>query len=238
MRVPARLITFVGLWMSGPGCIAADLWGGSLALTSDYLVRGVTRTYDQPALQLDLHVIDNSGFVAGVFASNTRISDDAPRDAELNPYLGFAWKTAADWHGKVVASYYAYPWNAQGSRYNYMELDADWGYQEWLDVAASYSPDSPRYVQGRGVKGISESSVEVNLQKVLFRRLSGTAGIGYANLAGAGGTGYVYWSVGAALDLAPVALAISYVDTSSGARLLYGDAAATGRWVAIAIWRF
>jgi uncharacterized protein (TIGR02001 family) len=238
MRVLAGLIAVTGLWAPGSCCLAADTWGGSLALTSDYLVRGITRTYDRPALQLDLHALDSSGLVAGFFASNTQIDEDESRGAELNPYLGFAWKSAADWHGKVLASYYAYPWNASGSRYNYVELDADWGYQEWLDLAASYSPDSPRFVQGRGLEGVSEWSAEVNLQQPLFRRLSGTAGVGYADLAGPRGTGYVYWSVGAALDLAPLALAVAYVDTSNAARLLYYDNAATGHFLVTAMWRF
>ncbi len=238
MRVSTALIAVASLSMPAPHGLAADTWGGSLALTSDYFLRGITRTYDEPALQLDLHYIDSSGFVAGFFASNTKISPGAARDAELNPYLGYAWQSGADWHGKVVASFYAYPWNVEGSRYNYAELDADVGYQDWLDVAASYSPDSPRYVEGHGIEGVSESSLEVSLQRPLFRRLSGTAGAGYAELSGPGGAGYVYWSVGAALDLAPVALALSYVDTSSAARMLYYDVAATGRWTATAIWRF
>ena len=238
MRVPATLIAVIGLWAPGRCCLAADLWGGSLALTSDYLVRGITRTYDRPALQLDLHLVDGSGWLAGFFVSNTQIDEDQPRDAELNPYAGFAWKNEGDWHGKVVASYYAYPWNAAGSRYNYLELDADWGFQEWLDFAASYSPDSPRYVRGRGFQGVSEASVEVDLQKPLFRRLSGTAGVGYADLAGPQGTGYVYWSLGVAMDLAPFTLTVSYVDTSAAARRIYYDNAATGRFVATAMWRF
>ena len=37
-------------------CAAADSWGGSLDLTSDYLVRGISRTDDQPALQFDLQL--------------------------------------------------------------------------------------------------------------------------------------------------------------------------------------
>jgi uncharacterized protein (TIGR02001 family) len=238
MRIPAGLLAVIGLWGPGPCCLAADSWGGSLALTSDYLVRGITRTYDRPALQLDLHLVDGSGLVAGFFASNTQIVEDERRDAELNPYLGFLWKGDGDWHGKLVASYYAYPWNAEGSRYNYIELDGDWGFQEWLDLAASYSPNSPRYVRGRGFEGVSETSVEVNLQKPLFRRLSGTAGVGYADLAGPPATGYVYWSLGAAVDLASLTLAVSYVDTSAAARRVYYDNAATGRFIATAIWRF
>lgn len=34
---------------------AAGTFGGSLDLTSDYFVRGISRSNDEPALQLDLH---------------------------------------------------------------------------------------------------------------------------------------------------------------------------------------
>jgi len=44
--------------------MGADSWGGSLAVTSDYLVRGISRTYDRAALQLDLHYSNTAGFVA------------------------------------------------------------------------------------------------------------------------------------------------------------------------------
>jgi uncharacterized protein (TIGR02001 family) len=217
---------------------AADTWGGSLALTSDYFVRGITRSNNQAALQLDLHYLQSSGFVAGFFASNTQIDPNDPRDAELNGYLGFAWAGRGDWHGRILAGYYAYPWNAEGSGYNYGEIDLDVGFQDWLDLGASYSPDTPRYVPERGLTGVSAESVELNLQHALIRKLSATAGVGYYDLQGPGGTGYLYWSVGAAYDLAPVALTVSYVDTSAAAKSLFYDAASTGRWMGTVIWRF
>jgi uncharacterized protein (TIGR02001 family) len=217
---------------------AAGNWGGSLALTSDYFVRGITRTNDQAALQLDLHYTDSSGLFGGLFASNTQIDPYASRDVELNGYVGFAWTGSGDWHGRVLGGYYAYPWNMEGSSYNYGEIDFDLGYQEWLDLQVSYSPDAPRYIYDRGLVGVSAESVEVNLQHRLIGRLAGSAGVGYYNLAGPGGTGYVYWSVVASYDLAPVTLTLAYVDTSAAAKELFYDSAATGRVTATVIWRF
>jgi uncharacterized protein (TIGR02001 family) len=229
----------LGLSFAGgaPRVLAADTWGGSLALVSDYFVRGITRTNDLEALQLDLHYVDSSGLIAGVFASNTQIDPYERRDVELNGYLGFAWAGKGDWHGRVMGGYYAYPWNVEGSRYNYGEIDVDVGYQDWLDVGLSYSPDAPRY-SVRGLAGYSAESVELNLQHSIFRKLSATAGIGYYEMSGPGGTGYTYWSVGAAYDWAPIVLAVSYVDTSAGAKTLFYDNAATGRFAGTVIWRF
>src|ERR1700693_5389486 len=44
---------------------AADAWGGSVSVTSDYLVRGISRSNDRPALQIDLHYLNKSGFLGG-----------------------------------------------------------------------------------------------------------------------------------------------------------------------------
>ena len=113
-----------------PICAAADLWGGSLALTSDYIVRGISRSNDRAALQLDVHYLDNSGFVAGLFASNTQIDPGEPSNVELDGFVGFAWTLSSDWRGRALLSHYAYPWSRHGSGYDYDELDLDATYQE------------------------------------------------------------------------------------------------------------
>src|SRR5271165_4487204 len=58
----------------------ADLWGGSLGLTSDYIVRGITRSNDQAALQLDLHYLNSSGLV--IIAARDAAHDVVAREAE------------------------------------------------------------------------------------------------------------------------------------------------------------
>jgi uncharacterized protein (TIGR02001 family) len=226
------------LAIATPRCLSADLWGGSVNITSNYLVRGISRSNDHAALQLDLHYVDSSGFVVGSFVSNTQIDPDAPRDVELNEYLGLAWAASSDWRGKVLAAYYAYPWNSDGSHYNYAELDLDVTYQEWLDLSLSYSPSAPRFLRSGALVRVGAESAELNLQHTLLGKLSGTAGIGYYELGGPPPTGYAYWSVGAAYELAPVSLALSYVDTTATAKTLFYDSAAGGRWTGTVIWRF
>jgi uncharacterized protein (TIGR02001 family) len=221
-----------------PRCAAADAWGGSLGITSDYVVRGISRSDDHAALQLDVHYLDSSGLLGGVFASNTRIDPDQPTDAELDAFLGFAWTAGNDWRGKILANYYAYPWNEYGSSYNYAELDLDLAFQEWLDASLAYSPDEPRYLPFRGIFGVTSASAEVNLQRPVVGKLSVTAGVGYSHFAGPDPAGYAYWSFGAAFDLAPVTLVLSYVDTSAGAKALFYNAAADHLWLGTMIWRF
>ena len=65
-----------------------------------------------------------------------------------------------------------------------------------------------------------------------------TAGLGYAYYGGPDPAGYAYWSVGAAYDLSPVSLSLSYVNTSAAAKALFYNEAAANRWLGTIIWRF
>jgi uncharacterized protein (TIGR02001 family) len=232
------VVVSLGLLIGSPHCVGADLWGGTLGVTSDYIVRGISRSNDRAALQLDLHYLNSTGFVAGIFASNTRIDPDQSDDVELNAFVGFAWTTGSDWSGKILASHYVYPWNRAGSGYDYDELNVDLTYQEWLGVNLVYSPNAPRYLMSRGLLGVTSESAEVNLQRPVLGRLSATAGIGYSHFDGPDARGYAYWSVGAAYTIAPVSLVVSYVSTTAGAKALFYNSAADGRWTGTVIWRF
>lgn len=234
----SSIVLSVSMAIGAPFCAASDLWGGSIGVTNDYIVRGISRSNERAALQLDLHYLNDSGFVAGLFASNTQIDPGEPRDVELDAFVGFAWTANQDWRGKILASHYAYPWNPAGSGYDYDELDVDADFQDWLNLTLVYSPNAARYLPARGLIGVTSKSAEVNLQRPVWRKVSATAGVGYSSYGGPDAAGYVYWSAGAAYDLAPAYLSLSYVDTTAGAKTLFYNEASTGRWTAAVIWRF
>jgi uncharacterized protein (TIGR02001 family) len=217
---------------------AAQNWGGSVGFTSDYLVRGVTRSDHDPALQADFHYASPNGFIAGIFTSSVVIAPGEKRNAELSGFLGFSWEGQSPWRSRFVASHYTYPWNPSGSRYDYDEFNADVGYADWAMLSVLYSPNAALYVQYRGLTSVASKSTELNLQTPPFHKLRANAGIGFAHLGGPDGGGYAYWSLGCAYDLAPVSLSLAYVNTSHGASDLYYESAARNRWMATAIWKF
>src|SRR5579871_1614622 len=217
---------------------AANAFGGSLDLTSDYFVRGISRSDDQAALQLDLHYLSSSGVIAGLFVSNSKITPYTPRDAELDPFVGYVHALGSDWQVKLIAESYLYPWNKEGSTFNYDELDLDLGFRGWLDLRLTYSPDSPRFLYDTGYRHVPASSAELNVQHRLVGRLSGSLGGGYYRIEGPDITGYGYWSAGLAYDLAPVWLALTVVGTTSGASALYNNAAGGGHVAGTVLWRF
>ena len=240
MRLRAAVAILVGFGCVSTQTRAADDWGGSVALTSDYFVRGITRTDNNPALQLDFHYSNPDGFLAGVFASNTQIDRNEPKDAELSGFVGFAWNLDEAWRARVLGSLYVYPWNHAGSHYDYAELDLDVSYRGWLHFDVGYSPDSPRFLAFpyRALIGVTEKSGEVSAQRQVLGKLSLTAGVGYSFLDGPDSGGYMYWSTGASYDFQSLTLSVAYVDTSAGAKALFYNAASTGQWTGTLIWRF
>jgi uncharacterized protein (TIGR02001 family) len=238
-RSKASVFALVSCALAAPQSLfAAQDWGGSVGFTSDYLVRGVSRSSHDPALQGDLHFATANGFLAGVFASSVQVAPGEKRNAELSAFVGFSWEGKSLWRSKMVASHYSYPWNRAGSKYDYDEFDADVGYSDWVTLSATYSPNAPLYVPYRGLVAVAAKSAELDFQIPLLRKLNASAGVGFSHLAGADGAGYAYWSLGCAYDLAPVTLSLAYVDTSYGATDLYYESAAKNRWTATVIWRF
>ena len=222
-----------------PAARAADFnWGGSLGATTDYLVRGISRSDHEPSLQAEVHVASSRGWMAGLFTSTTRIVPGARRDAEVGVFLGRAWNWNADWSSKVLVSHYAYPWNQLGSGYDYNELSLDTSFRDWLTFGLVYSPDAPRFVAYEGLIADTALSAEINLQTPAWHRLTFNAGVGYSRYYGDDGQKFPYWSVGCALDLSPVTVSAGFVDAGSAAEELFYQTAARNRWLAAVIWRF
>jgi uncharacterized protein (TIGR02001 family) len=217
---------------------AAESWGGSLAVTSDYLVRGISRSNEEPALQADLHVATDGGLIGGIFSSSVQLDSGDQRSAELSAFLGRAWQLSGAWRAKLLASYYGYLNSDAGSQYNYAELGFEATFDEWLDIDVVYSPDAPRYVYGRGLARVTSKTAEISGRTPWSHHLAATAGAGYSELSGPGGSGYAYWSAGGVLDLAPWSFSLTYVNTSAEATALFYSEAVHNRWSATVIWRF
>jgi uncharacterized protein (TIGR02001 family) len=232
----AALVTMASLTPSALS--AAEMWGESLAATSDYLIRGISRSNQQAALQADVHVATDSGFIGGVFASSVQFDSGDSRGAEVSTFAGFSPRQTGPWRTKVFASYYAYLWDDSGSQYNYAELTFEAAYDNWLGFDVVYSPDAPRYLRDRGLSGVNSTSAEVNLRTPWRHHVSAAAGAGYSDLGGPGGRGYAYWSVGGVADLSPCSISLFFVDTGANAKKLFYSQAAHDQWTATVIWRF
>jgi len=239
MRSSKRVAALVTIASLMPGSIsAAEIWGESLAATSDYLVRGVSRSNQHGALQADVHVASESGFIGGIFASSVQFDSGDTRNAEVSAFAGFSPQQSGSWRTKLIASYYGYLWNDSGSQYNYAELTFETAYDNWLGFDVVYSPDAPRYLPYRGLTGVNSTSAEFNLRTPWRRHFAASAGAGVSEFGGQGGRGYAYWSVGGVADFSPCSISLFFVDTDANAKKLFYSAAAHDQWTATVIWRF
>ena len=179
---------------------------GTAALTSDYRFRGVTQTFNDPAVQAGFVLSHASGAYAGVWGSNVDFGGTA--HIELDPYIGYA-TTLDSFANKPLLDvglwYYAYP---SESDLNWLELYGKLTFKDVLVQGASlltavnYTND---YV------GKDEDSWNVNATySVPFGTtgFGGVAALGYTQADeydfGGGDDHYVDWKAGVTYSFASV----------------------------------
>ena len=115
---------------------------GNVALSTNYIYRGITQTDDGPAISGGFDFADESGIYAGVWASSVDFGDDTTM--ELDVYGGYAWSVDG-WDLDVGALYYGYPDSPSvGGDQNFWEFYGGAGHAigplAW-DAKVSWSPD-------------------------------------------------------------------------------------------------
>jgi uncharacterized protein (TIGR02001 family) len=236
------IASLVGAWIAAwtPNAgFAAGGWSASIDVTSEYFVRGISRSNGQPALQGDLRVDAASGLSAGLGASSVWISPTQPKNIEASGFAGWTFNPFGHWQAGVALSHYDYLQNQAGAaHYDYDELSLDLAPRPWLALNARYSHNTPRYVAYLGsVVRTANRSVEANLTWPLRERLSLLGGVGRAQFSGPDGAAYTYWSAGGRYDLGSWTGSVTFIDTSRTARTLYGTAS-PGRLAATVMRRF
>jgi uncharacterized protein (TIGR02001 family) len=217
--------------------VAGDRWGGSIALTTDYLLRSISQSDGGAAVQADLHYKVPSGWIAGVWASTIEVDTDDGRTAELNLYAGRAWQTTEDWSVSLTIAHYAYPWNTRSQLYEYDELIAQTAFRDLVFVTFAISPDTRAEtdIESREHTAISG---ELGVRLPLYKRVSVAAGIGRYSLRSKEGGAYWYWSSGLVCDFRPWQLEAVYFDASDNAWAQFDPGLPHGHWAATLLRRF
>lgn len=193
---------------------------GEVSLNTDYRFRGISLSDKDPQATAEVSVSHESGFYAGVWASNVALNGDAD-DLELDLYAGFAPEVGAVTFD-IGAIYYLYPGN---SEFDYAELLASattsFGPAEFT-AGIAYAPSQDAlgntdntYVYVSTDIGIANTPLSVH----------GTFGIE----DGAFGDNKKDWLIGATYEIAGgLSATVDYVDTSRAFTSL-GDATVVGR---------
>ncbi|MGB5101910.1 MAG: TorF family putative porin [Steroidobacteraceae bacterium] len=174
----------------------------TVTATSDYDFRGITQSANDPALQASVDYAHESGFYAGVWASN--VDWDADGDVEVDLYGGIAGGETVLWDVGLV--WYAYP--SSDDLYDFGELYGSLGY-EWIEGKIWYSNkfggcpncDSAFYYE-------ANANFELPAGFGLGLHIGRSDGDYWENFE------YTDWSVGVTYTLGHFDLGLKYVDGS------------------------
>ncbi len=215
---------------------SAEEWDASLTLTSDYIVRGITRSDGDPSIQADLHLNGGSGWTAGLAAATARLGPYDPISAELAPYIGYGRRLGDDWQGRVSATHYDYPGSDSSDQYRYDELAAGVGWRNRLFFNAALLPDTSIESKNGKASGRLAYAVDLAGHAPLLSAWSFNAGFGYYDLHDLIGVGYLYWNAGLAYDFGSAQFDLSWIGTNATAKSLYYEERAGNRWAATLNW--
>ena len=210
-----------------PAVSRAAQWGGSATLSSDNLLRGVSRSANDPALSAELHVQFLQGAFAGIWASTSRVREQDDVSVELAGTIGYGGALDEDWSLRGTYTHYESPWAEFSDFYRYDEFTLDLRFRTMLLLSVSYSPNTSRYASAHGpVRDRKALAYEASYQRELPLRVRLHAGVGYYDLSDLFGEGYWYGSAGVGWTWQRWQLAAAYVATDdTAADLSYAEAA-------------
>lgn len=238
------------LWPAvSPAAVEA---GGSLALTTDDVYRGISQTCGHPAAQADLHVRERGPYkwaaFAGAWTSVGLSGDECGSAKELDLYAGYSLALTPDVSATVTYTRHAYPGGGYynpyiaGQRYDYDELAMSWSLADRLYLMLAWTPDALRYRSYEGYSWYTQDrsafAYGAEWRQPLVSWLSLTAAVGYDHVADPLGTGYGFWSLGLTHAAGPLEIDIGYFRTADRAVRLFGHDPAGGRVSATLLWRF
>ena len=175
----------LAVMMATAGTAAAEgEFSGNVALTTDYVWRGVSQSNGDMAIQGGFDYT-NGMFYAGVWASNVDFDDASDTNVELDFYGGIAGEFANGLGWDLGFIYYTYP-DADDEDLDFVELMAALSYEfeGGLGLGGSlfYDPDN------------KSTYVEATAGFALTEAFGVDASVG--NYSFDGGGDYTTWSVG------------------------------------------
>ncbi|MES9871377.1 MAG: TorF family putative porin [Sedimenticola sp.] len=202
-----KLSITCGLVLAGLSSVASAESGfsGNVALTSDYIFRGLTQNDGDAAIQGGFDYAHDSGFYAGVWASNVSEASYTDSSMELDLYLGWG----GDFNGVSVdvgVLHYEYPGTSVEAN-NTDEYHVGVGYDfgaAAVSATYNYSPD----FYGADEATYLDLGIEVPAGPVTI-----AAHYGMTDYDAASGDDYDDWSVGVSTEYGGFGFDLSYYET-------------------------
>ena len=132
-------------------------FSGTVTLATDYIFRGISNTDGDPAIQGSFDYEHDTGFYAGIWASNVKFRENADVDAidtvqeasiEIDYYAGLAGEFGTGFNWDVGAMLVTYPGAEASLNYDYWEAMGALGYgfgqvalEPEIVISLHHSPD-------------------------------------------------------------------------------------------------
>jgi uncharacterized protein (TIGR02001 family) len=221
---------------------AADRFGGSVGVTSDYRLEGLSLSANTAAVQAELHfqqpTEDRGAWYAGLWTSSVRLANQSSSSAQVGAFLGRQWAIGPDWLGSVTVSHYAHPWNALLKNYDYDELSIGASFRDRLKLTAAYSPNTDLYSYYGFIGNRRSIAYELAGTLPVHGPLAASAGVGFRDVSSFFGTGYWYGSAGLAYDRGRLHASVLRIQTDTTARRLFYSDIVDPAWVGTLLWTF
>jgi uncharacterized protein (TIGR02001 family) len=219
-------------------------FGGALALTSDYIYRGVSESDGHGAAQADVHLASAGGTFLGVWVSS--------RDADLQPgaaalldiYLGQRFELSTDWSASLSGrSHYYLGASEYEPSADYQEISAQVTYLDRWSVSVTAIPNAVRYWVNTRLSRAPAYVADASGQWLLGTHFFLTGGGGYYYSTGTGpgierATGYAYGNLGVAYEYRSWRLDVGYFLAQHAAARSFPYPIANSRVAATLAWRF
>jgi uncharacterized protein (TIGR02001 family) len=218
--------------------------GGEVALTSDYIYRGVSESDGHGAAQADLHVTGSAGTFLGLWASSRDSNLQPGAPAVLDVYLGQRFELGSTWSATLGArSHYYLGASDYEPSADYQELSAAFSYLDRWSVSFTAIPNAVRYWVDTRLSRSPAYVADASGQWLLGRHFFVTGGAGYYRSTGTGpgierSTGYAYGNFGVAYELRAWRLDLGYFLAQDAARRSFPYPIANSRLAATLAWHF
>ncbi|NJO55072.1 MAG: hypothetical protein HC834_00535 [Rhodospirillales bacterium] len=209
-----------------PGSWLPGEFSGGVALTSNYVFRGISQTNNEPAIQGNIDYSIDTGLAGisvygGFWASNVDFQDDDEAQVEIDWSFGLTGEIADTGLGWTLGGiYYSYPGSRGNLNYDYWEIYPALSYSPIeglaLDVAMNYSPD---YFAASGDSYYPNGTVSYEIPGIPKKwfTLTPSATLGYIFIDdndAFGTPSYLTWALGATVNIKGLDVAFTYTDTN------------------------
>ena len=217
--VAAAVLATAGVSTATAGEIEANV-----ALSTDYIFRGITQTNNDPAISGGFDYSLDNGFYAGIWASNVNFDTNGEEGTsrtttEIDVYGGWAGEISEGVELDLGYIYFVYP--GDSGALNYSEFTAGISFGD-LGFGLVYSPD---YFGSDSDAIVFNVDYSVGVAKNLSLDLhTGYTVTDEEDVIGAGvGDDYLDWSIGLSTSAAGVDLSLTYTDTDISESLDLGE---------------